>query len=115
MFQHSVKLGPFKVLRSSYAHTFNTLNVTCYLRLFKHILKNIFQFQEFTSLRESFSYSEFFWLVSPAFGLNTERYSVSLRIQSECEKIQTRKTSNTDMFPTVRFSEITHTIEQVRE
>ena len=26
----------------------------------------------------------------PAFGLNTERYGVSLRIQSECEKIQTR-------------------------
>ena len=27
----------------------------------------------------------------PAFGLNTERYSVSLRIRSECEKIWTRK------------------------
>ena len=27
----------------------------------------------------------------PAIGLNTERYSVSLRIQSECRKIQTRK------------------------
>ena len=29
----------------------------------------------------------------PAFGLNTERYSVSLRIQSECWKIRTRKNS----------------------
>ena len=29
----------------------------------------------------------------PAFGLNTERYSVSLRIQSECGKIRTRKDS----------------------
>ena len=29
----------------------------------------------------------------PAFGLNTERYSVSLRIQSECGKIRTRKNS----------------------
>ena len=28
-----------------------------------------------------------------AFGLNTERYSVSLRIQSECRKIRTRKNS----------------------
>ena len=28
----------------------------------------------------------------PAFGLNTERYSLSLRIQSECGKIRTRKT-----------------------
>ena len=29
----------------------------------------------------------------PAFRLNTERYSVSLRIQSECWKIQIRKNS----------------------
>ena len=29
----------------------------------------------------------------PAFGLNTERYEVSLRIQSECGKIRTRKYS----------------------
>ena len=28
----------------------------------------------------------------PAFGLNTERYKVSLRIQSECKKIRTRIT-----------------------
>ena len=34
----------------------------------------------------------------PAFGLNTVRYGVSLRIQSECEKIRTRKTPNTDTF-----------------
>ena len=34
----------------------------------------------------------------PAFGLNTERYGVSLRIQSECWKIKTRKTLNTDTF-----------------
>ena len=35
---------------------------------------------------------------SPAFGLNTERYSVSLRIKSEYGKIRTRKTANTDTF-----------------
>ena len=29
----------------------------------------------------------------PVFGLNTERHGVSLRIQSECAKIQTRKNS----------------------
>ena len=29
----------------------------------------------------------------PAFGLNTERYKVPLRIQSECGKIRTRKNS----------------------
>ena len=37
----------------------------------------------------------------PAFRLNTERYSVSLRIQSECGKMRTRITPNTDTFYTV--------------
>ena len=36
-----------------------------------------------------------------AFGLNTERYSVSLRIQSGCGKIRTGKTPNTDTFHAV--------------
>ena len=34
----------------------------------------------------------------PEFGLNTERYSVFLRIQSECGKMRTRITPNTDIF-----------------
>ena len=34
----------------------------------------------------------------PTFGLNTESYGVSLRIQSECGKMWTRKTPNTDTF-----------------
>ena len=34
----------------------------------------------------------------PAFGLNTERYGVGLRNQSECEKIRTRITPNTATF-----------------
>ena len=37
----------------------------------------------------------------PAFGLNMERFSVSLRIQSECWNIQARKTPNTDTFHAV--------------
>ena len=37
----------------------------------------------------------------PAFGLNTERYSVSLRIQSKCGRIWIRKTSNKDIFHAV--------------
>ena len=36
-----------------------------------------------------------------AFGLTTERYSASLLIQSECEKIRTRKTPNTGTFHAV--------------
>ena len=38
----------------------------------------------------------------PAFGLNTEKYSISLRIQSECGKIRTRITPNTGTFYAVR-------------
>ena len=34
----------------------------------------------------------------PAFGLNTERYGVSLCIDSECGKIRTRIDPNTDTF-----------------
>ena len=34
----------------------------------------------------------------PAFGMNTERYSESLRIHSKCGKIRTRITPNTDTF-----------------
>ena len=38
----------------------------------------------------------------PAFKLNTERYRVSLRIQSKCGKMRTRITSNTNTFYAVR-------------
>ena len=34
----------------------------------------------------------------PTLGLNTERYGVSLRIQSECGKIRNRITPNTGIF-----------------
>ena len=34
----------------------------------------------------------------PAFGLNTERYKVPLRFQSECGKVRTRINLNTDNF-----------------
>ena len=39
----------------------------------------------------------------PAFELNTERDGVSLRIQSECGKIRTRITPNTDSFNLVGY------------
>ena len=38
----------------------------------------------------------------PAFGLNTEKYFVSLLIQTKYVKIQTRKTLNTDTFRAVQ-------------
>ena len=40
-----------------------------------------------------------------AFGLNTERYCVYLRIQSKIRKIRARKTLNTDTFHEVLNSE----------
>ena len=48
----------------------------------------------------------FFGQYLSAFGLNTERYGVSLRIQSECGKILTRKTPNTDTFHAVMYMHI---------
>ena len=47
----------------------------------------------------------------PPFVLNTERYSVSLHIQSECGKIRTRKTTNTDNF--IQWSQLIFTIKKV--
>ena len=37
----------------------------------------------------------------PAFWLNTKWYGISLRIQSKCRKVRTRKTPNTDTFHAV--------------
>ena len=39
----------------------------------------------------------------PTFGLNTERYGVSLHIQSEFGKMRTRKTPNTDTFQALKI------------
>ena len=39
----------------------------------------------------------------PTFGLNTERYAVFLRIQSECRKMKTRISPNTNTFCTVQI------------
>ena len=49
-----------------------------------------------------------------AFGLNTERYSVSLRIQSECGKMRTRKTSNKDTFHAVMVTLIFYNLRSGR-
>ena len=46
----------------------------------------------------------------PVFGLNTDRYSVSLRIQSKYGKMRTRITLNTDTFYAVRAMYATYTL-----
>ena len=38
---------------------------------------------------------------SPAFALHTERYGVSVRIQSDCGKLRIRISQNTDTFYSV--------------
>ena len=54
------------------------------------------------ALREKCPYSEFLYF--PSFGQNTQRYSVSLCIQSECWKIRTKKTPNMNTFCIVKFA-----------
>ena len=53
------------------------------------------------TLRKKCPYSELFWSVFSAFGLNTERHGVSLRIQSECGKMRTWINPNTGTFHAV--------------
>ena len=48
----------------------------------------------------------------PAFGLSAGRYGVSLRIQSECGKIRTIKTLNTDTFHAVVFRTLSNISER---
>ena len=46
----------------------------------------------------------FSWTHFPTFGLNTDIYEVNLRVYSECRKIRTRKTPNTDTFYEVNMN-----------
>ena len=56
-----------------------------------------------SSLRESVRIRSFSGPYFPAFGLTTERYSVSLQIKSQCGKIQARKSPNKDSFHAVHI------------
>ena len=48
------------------------------------------------TLHEKCPYLEFFWLAFSSIRTEYQEILVSLRIQSECRKIRTRKTPNTD-------------------
>ena len=63
------------------------------------MLNLVIYLEKFTAWKVS-KYGVFSVPYFPAFGLNTERY-VSLRIQSECGKMRTRITPNTDTFQAV--------------
>ena len=66
------------------------------LYTFLHLLYTC-QLHAFLVLRKGCPYSKLFWSAFSAFGLNTERYSVSVRLQSEFRKMRTRGTPNTDI------------------
>ena len=58
--------------------------------------------KQILSLRKKCPYSELFWSAFsphfPAFGLNAERYRLSLRIQSECGKNADQNNSEYELF-----------------
>ena len=64
------------------------------------ISKNIFSRHCVKSVRTR-SYSGPYFL---AFGLNTERYSVTLCIQSECRIMRTKITPNTGIIHAVKYA-----------
>ena len=64
-------------------------------------------------LRKKCPYSEFSGPYFPALGLNTDRYSVSIRIQPIYGKIRTRKTSETDTIYAAAYSLLTLHIMQL--
>ena len=57
------------------------------------VIINLLNANVATTVQNVSKYGVFSGPYFPAFGLNTERHEVSLRIQSECGKIQTRKNS----------------------
>ena len=61
---------------------------------------------KFDTLRKGIRIRSYSGPYFPAIGLITERYGVSLRIQSECWKERTRITPNTDSFYALTSSQL---------
>ena len=94
-------LHPFKIHQNSYSVWLKSTAV-------RFVLFNLIYSHKTSLLIPNYSFLLAFWvklhcvksvrirsysaLYFPAFGLNTERYFLSLRIQSECKKMQTRIT-----------------------
>ena len=64
----------------------------------KYVEVTLKKIQSFTHCVKSVPIRNYSGPYFPAFGLNTEIFEVSLRIQSECGKIRTRVTPNKDTF-----------------
>ena len=71
-----------------------------------HSYAIICQIMKITTAWKVSKYGVFSGQYYPAFGLNTERYSVSLRIQSQCRKKRTGKNSISGHFSRVRLFKV---------
>ena len=75
-----------------------TLQYCLYLTIQIKIYSIYFYFLQYSHCLRSVRIRGYSGLYFPSFGLNTEKYIVSLRIQAEYEKIRTIITLNTDTF-----------------
>ena len=77
--------------------------IFCVVSLVMLYVLELYEFFRFlrTWLRKKYSYLEFFWSVFSRIRTEYGEMGVSLRIQSECRKIQTRKTRHMDTFHAV--------------
>ena len=93
----------YKAEKSTYCSHIKNVHIF-WNYLFSEALSQLgpIHWEELSTLREKCPYSDFSSPYFPAFGLNTDRYKVSLCIQSEYGNIRTRKTPNMDIFHAVR-------------
>ena len=77
----------------------------------KHIFSTAFKNTHYVKSVRIRSHSG---LYLTAFRLNTERYGVPLRIQTQCGKIRTRITANTDTFYVVTIHNETKSVGSVK-
>ena len=75
-----------------------TLQYCLYLTIQIEIYSIYFYFLQYSHFLRSVRIRSYSGLYFPSFGLNTEKYIVSLRIQAEYGKIRTIITLNTDTF-----------------
>ena len=75
-----------------------TLQYCLYLTIQIEIYSIYFYFLQYSHFLRSVRIRSYSGLYFPSFGLNTEKYIVSLRIRAEYGKIRTTITFNTDTF-----------------
>ena len=89
-------------LRSNFSQIIQSCMEKSFSKVFYQTLKLILLCAKINTTRKMSVFGIFSGLYFPAFGMNKEIYKVNLRIQSECGKMHTRKTPNTDNFHAVQ-------------